>query len=90
MLGPLLRSVGDNIERLGLPDALTGPVRRGDAVTVQKHLSALKGCSPQVRQLYLAAANAQLPMAEALQDASPGEFARVRRTLAAARRRAKS
>ena len=31
MLGPLLRSVAENVERLGFPEALTGPVRRGDA-----------------------------------------------------------
>ena len=28
MLGPLLRSVAENVEALGFPDALTGPVRR--------------------------------------------------------------
>ena len=30
MLGPLLRSVAENVEALGFPDALTGPIRRGD------------------------------------------------------------
>src|SRR5262249_37710695 len=38
MLGPLLRSVADNVERLGFPDALTGPVRRGDAGAIEKQL----------------------------------------------------
>src|SRR5262249_37369285 len=41
VLGPLLRSVADNIERLGLPHALTGPIRRGDAATIQQHLAAV-------------------------------------------------
>ena len=42
MLGPLLRSVADNVETLGFPDALTGPVRRGDAAGVEKHLATLR------------------------------------------------
>ncbi|HZU84147.1 MAG TPA: DUF2520 domain-containing protein, partial [Polyangiaceae bacterium] len=36
MLGPLLRSVADNVEALGFPDALTGPVRRGDVAGVER------------------------------------------------------
>ena len=43
LLGPLLRSVGDNVEALGFPHALTGPVRRGDAAGVQKHDALLVG-----------------------------------------------
>lgn len=40
-LGALLRSVADNVERVGVPDALTGPIMRGDAGTVRAHRSAL-------------------------------------------------
>lgn len=38
---PLLRSTLANLERAGLPRALTGPVARGDAETVASHLRAL-------------------------------------------------
>ena len=41
MLGPLLRSVAENVERLGFPAALTGPVRRGDAGAVTIHIGNL-------------------------------------------------
>jgi predicted short-subunit dehydrogenase-like oxidoreductase (DUF2520 family) len=40
---PLLRSTLDNIEQLGLPAALTGPIARGDADTVRLHLARLSG-----------------------------------------------
>lgn len=50
-LVPLLRSVVANLERLGLPAALTGPVVRGDAGTVAAHLSALAP-HPEALQAY--------------------------------------
>jgi predicted short-subunit dehydrogenase-like oxidoreductase (DUF2520 family) len=40
---PFMRGTVDNLEALGLPDALIGPVRRGDPRTVARHLSALSG-----------------------------------------------
>lgn len=45
---PLMRGTLDNLA-LGAANALTGPVRRGDAATVQRHLAAL---SPEDRTLY--------------------------------------
>ncbi|HSJ26412.1 MAG TPA: Rossmann-like and DUF2520 domain-containing protein [Longimicrobiales bacterium] len=38
---PLLRSTLDNVEQLGVPAALTGPVARGDADTIRLHLARL-------------------------------------------------
>jgi len=85
MLGPLLRSVAENVERLGLPEALTGPVRRGDVAGLEKHLATLRAKLPQAVSLYLAAAEAQLPLARAIGDA-PGEtFDAIARSLARAR-----
>ena len=40
---PLLESSLQNLEKRGLPDALTGPVARGDAAVVEDHLRALDG-----------------------------------------------
>ena len=48
---PLVRGTLDNVERLGLPAALTGPIARGDADTVRLHLARL---SPEDRILYCA------------------------------------
>jgi len=82
MLGPLLRSVAENVETMGLPDALTGPVRRGDASGVSKHLATLKQKAPALIPLYVACAQAQLPLARALGDAPPEAFDAVERALA--------
>jgi predicted short-subunit dehydrogenase-like oxidoreductase (DUF2520 family) len=38
---PLLRGAADNLQRQIPADALTGPIRRGDAETVRRHLAAL-------------------------------------------------
>jgi predicted short-subunit dehydrogenase-like oxidoreductase (DUF2520 family) len=77
MLGPLLRSVADNIEALGFPDALTGPVRRGDAAGLERHLAVLRAALPASLPLYLASAAAQLPLARALGDARPASLDEV-------------
>jgi predicted short-subunit dehydrogenase-like oxidoreductase (DUF2520 family) len=74
LLGPLLRSVADNVSALGLPGALTGPVRRGDAGAVGRHLETLARLAPHLAPLYVAMARAQLPLARALGDAPPAAF----------------
>jgi predicted short-subunit dehydrogenase-like oxidoreductase (DUF2520 family) len=74
MLGPLLRSVAENVERLGLPEALTGPVRRGDAAGVGKHLETIARLAPELVGLYVAMAWTQLPLARAIGDAPPESF----------------
>ena len=40
---PLVYGSLKNIEKQGCADALTGPIARGDAGTIEKHLKALKG-----------------------------------------------
>jgi predicted short-subunit dehydrogenase-like oxidoreductase (DUF2520 family) len=84
MLGPLLRSVADNVEALGFPEALTGPVRRGDAAGVEKHLKTLREKLPEAVPFYLAAAEAQLPLAKAIGDADEDQLAAVARVIEAA------
>jgi predicted short-subunit dehydrogenase-like oxidoreductase (DUF2520 family) len=68
LLGPLLRSVADNVETLGFPDALTGPVRRGDLSAVQRGAQTLIARSPAVLPLYRSVVAAQLPLARSLQE----------------------
>jgi predicted short-subunit dehydrogenase-like oxidoreductase (DUF2520 family) len=55
VLGPLLRASLDNTLRLG-DGALTGPVSRGDAGTVARHLDQLAVTSPESVPAYLALA----------------------------------
>jgi predicted short-subunit dehydrogenase-like oxidoreductase (DUF2520 family) len=49
---PLLQGTVDNLRRLGLPDALTGPIARGDLGTVQRHLEALAASAPDLLPAY--------------------------------------
>jgi predicted short-subunit dehydrogenase-like oxidoreductase (DUF2520 family) len=52
MLGPLLGAALDNSLRHG-DRALTGPVARGDAGTVAKHLQAIAGRAPEALSAYI-------------------------------------
>ena len=81
LLGPLLRSVADNVEHSGLPAALTGPVRRGDVDTVRAHLEAIATVHPNLTYLYVASARAQLTMAQQLNEAAPENFHEIARAL---------
>lgn len=81
MLGPLLRSVADNVQALGLPKALTGPVRRGDFAGVRSHLAILRAKLPMAVPLYLASVEAQLPLARAIGDAPSHCFDEIARLI---------
>jgi predicted short-subunit dehydrogenase-like oxidoreductase (DUF2520 family) len=81
LLGPLLRSVADNVEALGMPAALTGPVRRGDAAGVEGHLTTLRRLAPELIPLYLTMAQAQLPLARTLGEAPGPSFDALARLL---------
>jgi predicted short-subunit dehydrogenase-like oxidoreductase (DUF2520 family) len=49
---PLIRGTIRNIETIGIPDCLTGPIARGDIGTVKKHLDALKKAAPDLLSTY--------------------------------------
>lgn len=49
---PLLKGTVNNIENIGLPDCLTGPIARGDLGTMSKHLDALKSKNPSLFATY--------------------------------------
>lgn len=51
-LAGLLASVAFNIRNVGLPEALTGPVARGDRATVRAHRAALGALSAAHRTAY--------------------------------------
>jgi predicted short-subunit dehydrogenase-like oxidoreductase (DUF2520 family) len=84
MLGPLLRSVAENVEALGFPDALTGPVRRGDAGAIERQIALLGERLEDALPLFIASAWAQLPLARAIGDAPPEAFDAMERVLSSA------
>jgi len=56
---PILRQTLANYARLGAPGAFSGPIARGDAATVEKHLRVLRRV-PGARAIYVALARAAL------------------------------
>jgi len=62
---PLVRGTIENLETIGLPDALTGPIVRGDVGTIERHLSALAEVAPDVLPLYKELARRAIPIARA-------------------------
>ena len=49
---PLLRGTINNIDNIGLPNCLTGPIARGDLGTIERHLNALEARSPSLLTTY--------------------------------------
>ncbi len=61
---PLLRESVANLERQGLPGSLTGPVARGDAGTIARHLEELSRRAPHLLPAYRALGLLALPIAQ--------------------------
>ena len=49
---PLIRGTIHNIETVGIPQCLTGPIARGDTGTIKKHLEALQKVTPAILSTY--------------------------------------
>lgn len=49
---PLLRGTINNIDTVGIPQCLTGPIARGDTGTIKKHLNALQKTAPAILTTY--------------------------------------
>ena len=49
---PLLKGTVNNIERVGIPGCLTGPIARGDVETIRKHVNALQKDHPEAIDTY--------------------------------------
>jgi predicted short-subunit dehydrogenase-like oxidoreductase (DUF2520 family) len=62
-LVPLLRGTLHNIETIGIPQCLTGPIARGDVSTVNKHLDALKSTAPHLLSTYRELGRQTIPIA---------------------------
>ncbi len=60
---PLVKGTLHNVETLGIPDALTGPIMRGDIETVKQHLAAMRKRTPHLVNLYRALAQQTVSVA---------------------------
>ncbi len=82
--GPLIEQTLGNARVLGIREALTGPMTRGDSGTLTAHLAALRAHAPGVLDLYRAAAEREIALAEARGAVTPEAAGRLRSSLATA------
>jgi len=60
---PLLRGTLNNIDNIGIPQCLTGPIARGDSGTIKKHLDALQKVAPALLSTYKELGRQTIPIA---------------------------
>ncbi|WP_333840771.1 Rossmann-like and DUF2520 domain-containing protein [Pelomicrobium sp.] len=78
---PLTRETVENLFRLGPVEALTGPVARGDAATVERQLQALSAWRGEVAELYRRLAGVAVVLAERKGAAEPEALTRLQEVL---------
>jgi predicted short-subunit dehydrogenase-like oxidoreductase (DUF2520 family) len=78
---PGMRAALDAVEEQGLPEGLTGPVTRGDADVVARHLAALTEELPELALIYQAVARINLEMVEELGRVDAAAIERLRKIL---------
>ena len=62
---PLLQGTIRNIDTIGMPGCLTGPIARGDTGTISKHLAALQKAAPDLVNTYRELGLKTIPIAVA-------------------------
>ncbi len=62
-LSALTTGTAKNLASVGVPDALTGPVERGDVETIRTHMEALSTRAPDLVELYTELARATIEVA---------------------------
>jgi predicted short-subunit dehydrogenase-like oxidoreductase (DUF2520 family) len=78
---PMVRGTLDNIEYLGIPDCLTGPIARGDTSTVRRHLEAMVEDAPQAVMIYRELGLETIPIAAAKGDIDADKTAELKELL---------
>ena len=84
---PLLKGTLNNIENVGIPQALTGPIARGDIDTVKKHLTALQKEAPDALSTYCELGLQTIPIAQAKGKIDEEKAAELRAVLKAGLKR---
>src|SRR5260221_369060 len=80
--GDLIEQTLGNARALGIANALTGPVTRGDVGTLARHIETLRLHAPAALPLYRAAAEREIVLAEKRGALAQNRAAELRSTLA--------
>ncbi|MDI6732802.1 MAG: F420-dependent NADP oxidoreductase [Planctomycetota bacterium] len=78
---PLINSTVKNIRTLGIPTALTGPIARGDVLTIRKHLKAIKKEIPLYLPLYRELGEHTIKIAKAKKSVSIRQLTTLQKEL---------
>jgi predicted short-subunit dehydrogenase-like oxidoreductase (DUF2520 family) len=78
--------VAENLGTVGLPHALSGPIRRGDRAAVEGHWRRLRAGAPEAAAAYRSLAALQIRLARQLGDATTSDLEQIRRILGLGRR----
>jgi predicted short-subunit dehydrogenase-like oxidoreductase (DUF2520 family) len=70
-LVPLMQGAVENVAKVGVPQALTGPVDRGDIATVTRHVTYLQSQHPEIAQVYQLLSRIMVTMATQKQTLTP-------------------
>lgn len=60
---PLVKGTVENIQKVGLPNCLTGPIARGDLGTIKKHVEMLQKEKPELLSCYKILGEHTIPLA---------------------------
>lgn len=82
---PLVTGAVEQVRVRGLPDALSGPVARGDSGTIERHLTALAQTSPELIPAYRELNLLAVELSRELGRAEPAALDRIRKSLEATR-----
>jgi predicted short-subunit dehydrogenase-like oxidoreductase (DUF2520 family) len=80
--GRLIEQTLGNARAIGIGPALTGPMTRGDAGTLEAHLAELRAHAPGTLELYVAAARRELALVEERRGLTPEALRALRDLLA--------
>lgn len=83
MFEPIVRETIDAIFRQGVAPALAGPISRGDAGSVARHLAAMQRWNPEVADTYRALARTAIEIVASLGRVEPQRLAATRKAIAA-------
>lgn len=68
VIAPMVRQTADNVFNRGTGAALTGPILRGDAETVDRHVAAIAAATPDLLEIYRALGRITLKIARQQQQ----------------------
>ncbi|MBN1932930.1 MAG: DUF2520 domain-containing protein [Desulfobacterales bacterium] len=81
ILKPLIKGTLANIEKVGIPQALTGPIERGDVETLQRHITEIRDKMPDLLPIYKTLSRHTINIAQAKGNLSESAIQKLKQIL---------